>query len=174
MKPNGTAPDFVQRHPALKGIDLSQAGRPEHSPILLTKTLLFTADGGGMYAVPPGAGGPMFRALDKRTGKLLHEMKLPANVTGIPMTYMLDGVQYLVMAIGAPGVPGRTDRPDGAVRPGWWLCFRFPVFRRELPRTVRAVLQMFFGPRCCAKHRSASRDRGRKRHGRCFQVYRRR
>ena len=47
----------------------------------------------------------MFRALDKRTGKVLHEMKLPANVTGIPMTYMLDGVQYLVMAIGAPGVP---------------------------------------------------------------------
>ena len=105
MKANGPAPDFVQQHPALKGIDLSQAGRPEHSPILLTKTLLFTADGAGLYAVPPGAGGPMFRALDKRTGKLLHEMKLPANVTGIPMTYMLDGVQYLVMAIGAPGVP---------------------------------------------------------------------
>jgi len=103
--PNGSAPEFIRQHPALKGIDLSKAGQPEHSPILLTKTLLFTADGGGMYAVPPGAGGPMFRALDKRTGKLLHEMKLPANVTGIPMTYMLDGVQYVVMAIGAPGVP---------------------------------------------------------------------
>ena len=47
----------------------------------------------------------MFRALDKRTGKILYEMKLPANVTGVPMTYMLDGVQYLVMPIGAPGVP---------------------------------------------------------------------
>jgi quinoprotein glucose dehydrogenase len=105
MRANGPAPDFVQQNPALKGIDLSQAGRPEHSPILVTKTLLFTADGGGMYAVPPGAGGPMLRALDKRTGKLVHEMKLPANVTGIPMTYMLDGVQYLVMAIGAPGRP---------------------------------------------------------------------
>ena len=32
-------------------------------------------------------------------------MRLPAMATGIPMTYMLDGVQYLVMAIGAPGVP---------------------------------------------------------------------
>jgi quinoprotein glucose dehydrogenase len=32
-------------------------------------------------------------------------MKLSANVTGVPMTYMLDGVQYLVMAIGAPGIP---------------------------------------------------------------------
>jgi quinoprotein glucose dehydrogenase len=102
---NGSAPDFIKQHPALKGVDLSKAGHPEHSPILVTKTLLFTADGAGMYAVPPGAGGPMFRALDKRTGKVLHEMKLPANVTGIPMTYMLDGVQYVVMAIGAPGVP---------------------------------------------------------------------
>jgi quinoprotein glucose dehydrogenase len=49
----------------------------------------------------------MFRALDKRNGKILHEMKLPANVTGVPMTYMLDGVHYLVMAIGAPGVPAQ-------------------------------------------------------------------
>jgi quinoprotein glucose dehydrogenase len=105
MTANGSAPDFVKRHPALKGIDLSSTGNPEHAPILVTKSLLFTADGGGMYAVPPGAGGPMFRALDKRTGKVLHEMKLPANVTGIPMTYSLDGVQYVVMAIGAPGVP---------------------------------------------------------------------
>ena len=105
MVPSGTTPEFVKQHPALKGVDVSNTGNPEHSPILVTKTLLFTADGGGMYALPPGAGGPMFRALDKRTGKTLYEMKLPANVTGVPMTYMLDGVQYLVMAIGAPGVP---------------------------------------------------------------------
>ena len=105
MVANGPAPDFIRNDPALKGIDLSQAGRPEHSPLMVTRSLLFTADGAGMFAVPPGAGGPMFRALDKRTGKVLHERKLPANVTGIPMTYMLDGVQYIVMAIGAPGVP---------------------------------------------------------------------
>jgi quinoprotein glucose dehydrogenase len=105
MTPSGTTPEFVKQHPALKGVDVSHTGNWEHAPMLLTKTLLFAADGGGMYALPPGAGGPMFRALDKRTGKVLHEMKLPANVTGIPMTYMLDGVQYLVMAIGAPGVP---------------------------------------------------------------------
>jgi quinoprotein glucose dehydrogenase len=95
----------VKQHPALKGVDVSHTGNPEHAPILVTKTLLFTADGGGMYAMPPGAGGPMFRALDKRTGKVLHEMKLPARVTGVPMTYMVNGVQYLVMATGAPGVP---------------------------------------------------------------------
>jgi quinoprotein glucose dehydrogenase len=97
MVPNGSTPEFVKRHPALKGVDVSHTGNPEHAPI--------PADGGGMYAMPAGSGGPMFRALDKRTGKVLHEMKLPANVTAAPMTYMLDGVQYLVMAIGAPGTP---------------------------------------------------------------------
>lgn len=105
MVPHGSTPEYVKRHPALKGVDVSHTGNPEHAPMLLTRTLLFTADGGGMYAVPPGAGGPMFRALDKKTGKTLFEMKLPANVTGLPMTYMVDGVQYVVMAIGAPGVP---------------------------------------------------------------------
>jgi quinoprotein glucose dehydrogenase len=105
MTPNGSTPDYIKQHPALKGVDLGKTGNPEHAPILVTKTILFTADGGGMYAMPPGAGGPIFRAVDKRTGKVLHEMKLPANVTGIPMTYMMDGVQYLVMPIGAPGVP---------------------------------------------------------------------
>jgi quinoprotein glucose dehydrogenase len=103
--PNGTTPEYVKNHPALRGVDLGPTGNYEHAPILVTKSLLFTADGGGMYAVPPGSGGLMFRAVDKRTGKVLHEMKLPASVTGIPMTYMLDGVQYLVMATGAPGVP---------------------------------------------------------------------
>ena len=105
MVPSGSTPEFVKHHPALRGVDLGPTGNPEHAPILATKTLLFTADGGGMYAMPPGSGGPMFRALDKRTGKTLHEMKLPANVTSVPMTYMLGGVQYVVMAIGAPGVP---------------------------------------------------------------------
>jgi quinoprotein glucose dehydrogenase len=105
MVPNGAAPEYIRNHPALKGVDVSRAGNPEHAPILLTRSLLFTADGGGMYAVPPGAGGPFFRALDKRTGATVFEMKLPGNVTGIPMTYQLEGRQYLVMAVGAPGVP---------------------------------------------------------------------
>jgi len=105
VAPNGRAPEAVRNHPALKGVDLGKTGNPEHAPILLTKTLLFTGDGAGLYAVPPGAGGPMFRALDKKTGSILYEMELPANVTGIPMTYMAGGKQYLVMAIGAAGVP---------------------------------------------------------------------
>jgi quinoprotein glucose dehydrogenase len=91
----------------MKGIDLSQAGNPERAPLLVTKSLLFAGDGSGLFASGPGGGGPMFRAMDKKTGDVVFEMKLPANETGIPMTYMVGGKQYIVVAVGANGVPAQ-------------------------------------------------------------------
>jgi quinoprotein glucose dehydrogenase len=107
MIANGEAPDIVKNNPALKGlnIDLSKAGKPERSPLMVTKTLLFGADGSGLFSSGPGSGGPMFRAIDKKTGAIVHEMKLPASTTGIPMTYMADDRQFIVVAIGGRGVP---------------------------------------------------------------------
>jgi len=106
MIANGDAPDYIKNHPALKGIDLSNTGKPSRSPLLVTKTLLFGADGNNLWASPAGAGGNMFRAIDKRTGKVLHEMALPAMATGIPMTYAVDGRQIILIAVGAAGFPG--------------------------------------------------------------------
>jgi quinoprotein glucose dehydrogenase len=107
MIANGDAPDVVKNNPALEGLnlDLSKAGKPERSPLMVTKTLLFGADGSGLFSSGPGSGGPMFRAIDKKTGAVVHEMKLPASTTGIPMTYMADDRQFIVVAIGARGVP---------------------------------------------------------------------
>jgi len=107
MIANGDAPDIIKNNPALKGLnlDLSKAGKPERSPLMVTKTLLFGADGSGLFSSGPGSGGPMFRAIDKKTGAIIHEMKLPASTTGIPMTYMADDRQFIVVAIGARGVP---------------------------------------------------------------------
>jgi quinoprotein glucose dehydrogenase len=72
---------------------------------MVTKTLLFGADGSGLFSAGPGSGGKMFRAIDKKTGAIVHEMALPASTTGIPMTYMVDDRQYIVVAVGARGVP---------------------------------------------------------------------
>jgi len=105
MIANGSAPDYVKNHPAMQGVDLSNAGRPSRSPLLVTKTLLFGADGNNLFATPAGAGGNMFRAIDKKTGKVIHEMALPAMATGIPMTYQAGGRQFIVVAVGAPGFP---------------------------------------------------------------------
>jgi quinoprotein glucose dehydrogenase len=102
---NGEAPDAVKNHPALKGIDLKNTGKPERSPLLVTKTLLFGADGSGLFNAGPGGGGKIFRAIDKKTGAIIHEMPLPASTTGIPMTYMVNDRQYIVVATGARGTP---------------------------------------------------------------------
>ena len=82
-----------------------EAVDPERAPLLVTGTLLFSGDGAGLFASGPGGGGPDLRALDKATGETLFEMELPANETGLPMTYMLDDRQYIVVAIGARGFP---------------------------------------------------------------------
>ena len=105
MAPNGMAPTYVREHPALDGVDLSGAGNPERAPLLVTRTLLFSGDGAGLFASGPGGGGPNLRALDKATGETLFEMELPANETGLPMTYMANGRQFVVVAVGARGFP---------------------------------------------------------------------
>ena len=51
------------------------------------------------------SGGPVFRAHDKATGETIAEIELPATTTGIPMTYMHEGKQYIVVAVGGRGYP---------------------------------------------------------------------
>jgi quinoprotein glucose dehydrogenase len=103
--PNGDTPDCVKHHPALKGLDLPKTGKPERAGIMVTRTLVFAGEGSGLFALPPYAGGPMFYAYDKKTVATVWEFKLPANQSGIPMTYMIDGRQYIVVAVGARGQP---------------------------------------------------------------------
>jgi len=105
MVANGAAPDYVRDHPSMRGIDLSNAGRPSRALLMVTKTLLLAPEGNNLWASPAGAGGNMFRALDKKTGNVIHEMALPAMATGVPMTYMVNGRQFVVVAVGASGVP---------------------------------------------------------------------
>ena len=56
--------------------------------------------------VPPGFGGKLFRAFDKKSGKIVWEMELPAGTTGAPMTYLANGKQYIVVAVGGSNIPG--------------------------------------------------------------------
>jgi quinoprotein glucose dehydrogenase len=103
---NGEAPAYVRNHPALKGVDLSNTGRPERALLLVTRTLLFAGEGSGLFTNAPGGGGNTFRAYDKKTGAVIHERELPANMTGVPMTYLAQGRQFIVFPVGAAGHPG--------------------------------------------------------------------
>ena len=52
-------------------------------------------------------GEPWFRAYDKATGDVVWEMELAAGTTGVPMTYLYDGKQFIVVPIGGLDVPGQ-------------------------------------------------------------------
>ena len=106
MVPNGETPAFVREHPALQGLDIPNTGNPGRAGAMVTKTLLFVGEGSGLYAPAPGGGGRMLRAFDKSNGKVVWEFEMPANQTGVPMSYMVDGRQYIVLGIGARGFPG--------------------------------------------------------------------
>jgi quinoprotein glucose dehydrogenase len=57
-------------------------------------------------ALAPGAGGRLCRAFDKATGAVPWETELPAGTTGSPMTYMFNGRQFIVVAVGGTDHPG--------------------------------------------------------------------
>jgi glucose dehydrogenase len=97
MVPNGDGP---RNHPALKALNLPPLGNPGRAAPLLTKTLLFIGEGSAAgLSVPPHGGGNMFRAYDKKTGRVVASIELPAGTTGAPMTYVHGKTQYIVVAI---------------------------------------------------------------------------
>jgi quinoprotein glucose dehydrogenase len=110
MVPNGDGP---RDHPLLKPLKLPPLGHPGRSAPLATKTLLFVGEGDPIMAntdrvpksmplsIAPGAGGRKFRAFDKATGQVLWETEFEAGTTGASMTYMFEGKQYIIVALGA-------------------------------------------------------------------------
>jgi quinoprotein glucose dehydrogenase len=96
---NADTPSEVRDHPKLQGITLPRTGIPERSGLLVTRSLLFAGEGSGLFTMD-GKGGRMFRALDKKTGDIIYEFALPARQSGVPMTYAIDGKQYIVVAVG--------------------------------------------------------------------------
>ncbi len=95
MVPNGRTPERVANNPALAGIDIPPTGKPARAMLLVTKTLLFAGEGIG--------GDPVLRALDKATGETIAEIELPGETSGLPMTYMIDGRQYVVVSVAGEG-----------------------------------------------------------------------
>jgi quinoprotein glucose dehydrogenase len=96
--PHGETPDAVRAHPALKGLAIPRTGQGQ-SGTLVTKTLVIAGES-GFSTTPSGQRGAMLRAYDKATGKEVGAVYMPAPESGAAMTYLLNGRQYLVIAIG--------------------------------------------------------------------------
>ena len=106
---HGETPDNVRNHPALKGVIIPRTGRAGVIGTLVTSTLVIAGES-GVFTTPTGPNGAqrgaMLRAYDKATGREAGAVYMPGGQTGSPMTYMLNGKQYIVVSIGAAGVPG--------------------------------------------------------------------
>jgi quinoprotein glucose dehydrogenase len=105
MAANGDGP---RSHPLLKDLNLPPLGVPNRPAPLLTKTLLFLGEGSNAVSGTPQKDwgwGKKFRAHDKATGNVIWETELPSGTTAGPMTYMLKGKQYIVVAVGARDHP---------------------------------------------------------------------
>ena len=106
---HGETPDNIRNHPDLKGLNIPRTGRPGIIGTLVTKTLVIAGESG-----PSGEHGAMLRAYDKITGKEVGAVYMPAPQSGSPMTYRLNGKQYIVVAV------------SGGAYSGELLAFRLP------------------------------------------------
>jgi quinoprotein glucose dehydrogenase len=98
---HGETPDDVKNHPALQGLDIPRTGSLGKVGTLVTKTLVIAGDGTATTG-PDGKIGAWLRAYDKKTGREVGAVRMPARVTGSPMTYELDGRQYIAVPMSGP------------------------------------------------------------------------
>jgi quinoprotein glucose dehydrogenase len=83
----GDTPEAIRSNAALAGVQVPRTGSHARPLLLVTATLLFSAEGVG--------GAPVLHALDKMTGATIHELRLEGQVGSQPMTYMVNGRQYV-------------------------------------------------------------------------------
>ncbi len=110
---HGETADRVRDHPALEDFDIPRTGRVGRVGTLVTKTLVIAGDG-GVFTSADERQGARLRAYDKLTGREIDAVFMPSSQTGSPMTYSIDGVQYIVVAVG------------GGTYAGELLAYRLP------------------------------------------------
>ena len=111
--PYGETPDNVRNHPALKDKDIGNTGQGGSVGLVVTKTLVILGDS-RLTTTPQHPRGAMLRAYDKATGKEVGAVWMPAPQSGSPMTYMLDGKQYVIVAV------------SGGPYSGEYIAFKLP------------------------------------------------
>jgi len=97
MVANGDTPDHVAERLEIDPELIPRTGKVSRAGLLVTRTLLFAGEG--------ASGEPILRALDKATGATIAEIELPNAQVGLPMTYMHEGRQYVVLSVGGGGEP---------------------------------------------------------------------
>jgi glucose dehydrogenase len=97
--PHGDTPDAVRNNPLLKGLNIPKTGQTGIVGVCLTKSLVIVGDP-QVTAAPDRPRGAMLRAYDQQTGKEVGAVWMPSSQSGNPMTYMVDGRQFIIVAVG--------------------------------------------------------------------------
>jgi quinoprotein glucose dehydrogenase len=117
--PAGDTPDAVRNHPALKGLNIPKTGQPGYNVnTIVTKTLVIMGDG-QVTTTDTHPRGAMLRAYDKATGKEVGSVLMPAPQSGSPMTYSVNGRQFIVVAV------------SGGAYSGEYIAFALPSEARN-------------------------------------------
>src|SRR5882672_2362485 len=103
--PHGDTPDAVRNHPALRGMNIPKTGQSGNVGVVVTKTLVVVGDP-SVTTTPEHPRGAMLRAYDKQTGSQVGAVWMPAPQSGSPMTYQVDGRQYIVVAVSGGNYSG--------------------------------------------------------------------
>ena len=104
--PAGETPDTVRNSPVLRGLNIPNTGMGVAGVGLMnTKTLVVMGDP-QVTTTPEHPRGAMLRAYDKATGKQVGALLMPAQQSGSPMTYMVDGKQFIVVAVSGGAYSG--------------------------------------------------------------------
>ena len=113
--PHGDTPDNIRNHPLLRGMNIPKTGQSGTSGVglLVTKTLVIMGDP-QITTTPNRPRGAMLRAYDKKSGQQVGEVWMPAQQSGSPMTYSVNGKQYIVVAV------------SGGAYSGEYLAFALP------------------------------------------------
>jgi quinoprotein glucose dehydrogenase len=110
---HGETPDSVRNHRALQGLTIPRTGQSGAVGALVTRTLVIAGDPLATTG-PNRPRGAMLRAYDKKTGREVGDVFMPAQQSGTPMTYSVNGRQYIVVAI------------SGGVYSGEYMAFALP------------------------------------------------
>jgi quinoprotein glucose dehydrogenase len=102
--PHGDTPDNVRNSPALKGMNVPKTGQGGSVGVVITKTLVIAGD--PQFTTRDGQRGASLRAYDKKTGAQVGEVRMPAPISGSPMTYSANGRQYIIVAVSGAGYTG--------------------------------------------------------------------
>jgi len=111
---HGDTPDVIRNHALLKGMNIPKTGQGGAVGLVITKTLVIMGDP-QVTTTPDHPRGAMLRAYDKATGKQVGAIYLPAPQSGSPMTYSVNGKQYIIVAV------------SGGAYSGEYIAFALPA-----------------------------------------------